>query len=122
MIRGTAGFRKRSREQGPKDNLAQESAGEGPAVERCALLPLGDGQALLHVLARWTPDAPEGVVLLSAGAGSPHRPIAPGARVNDDGLWSASFAIAADAADGRLLLATPAVGPWMLPRPELAEA
>src|ERR1700759_5166939 len=112
MIRGTAGFRKRGRDQGPKDNMAQYQTSLEPVVDRCALLPLGDGQALLHVVARWPPAVPDDVALLSSGAGSPHSPVAPGPRVDDEGAWSASFAIAADAADGRLPLATPPHRAW----------
>ena len=35
--------------------MAQYPTGPEPAVERCALVPLGEGQALLNVVARWEP-------------------------------------------------------------------
>jgi DNA repair exonuclease SbcCD ATPase subunit len=114
MIRGTAGFRKWSQKQGPEEDRQVRSA---LSVERCSLLPLAGGEALLHVAGRWSPEVPAGVELLAA-TGSLHPPVAPGPRIAD-GLWSASFAIDGDAADAPLLLVTKTDGPWRLPRPQL---
>ena len=88
-------------------------------VESCELVDVGDGDALLRLSGRWSPEPPQRLDLVSFGDGAIERiePLPPGASVGADGIWHVAFCVADTATGAHLALMTPAGAAIGLPTP-----
>ena len=124
MFRGSD-RRRRQKRRGGDESTAVPAPPAAPAqapafaVESCELVDVGDGDALLRLSGRWSPEPPQRLDLVSFGDGAIERiePLPPGASIAADGLWHVAFCVAEAATGAHLALMTPTGAAIGLPTP-----